>query len=268
MASKLLIDGLVPAVLKRLAPEGRPHTTRHIIALRRAGVRTYNDLIEKLPRLRKSERGTAVWLLGRVNRRSGVPVLLQVLVDDRVQSIRWDAAVSLSLLGGQRAIRGLLALARDHTNDDDIRAAATHALAMSYEESALDFFVRTFADSAEHTEVRVQAAEGIAAVLGHCDRRTRRWRRAADVLLPLLSDQEVEIRFWAVFAAGSLRVTKARRRLRALTRDRGRASMGWSVAEEAKDALHCIQHGTWPETDAFARTRGSDNPATRRSTSQ
>jgi HEAT repeat protein len=77
--------------------------------------------------------------------------------------------------------------------------------------------------------VRAHAAEALG-VIGDLE--------AVDLLISQLSDQSAEVRFWSVYALGTLRATGARDAIRRLAdADTGTAEIGVRVADEAKWAL-------------------------------
>ncbi|MCP9494780.1 MAG: ribonuclease E inhibitor RraB [Pyrinomonadaceae bacterium MAG19_C2-C3] len=104
-------------------------------------------------------------------------------------------------------------------------------------QALLDAFNR----EGESVKVRAQALEGFANQ--HPSKKHKLRNEVEAAIFAGLSDESVEIRFWACFAAGSLEMKAALPRLQELvgqdTKDWG---AWWTVSEEAEDAIDGI-HG-------------------------
>jgi HEAT repeat protein len=171
------------------------------------------------------------------------------MLTDRSSRVRQQAAYSLALIGGVKARKSLIAMLEDASLRLETRRLACYALAFLFDDEVLETLVELVSSVKEHPEVRAQAAEGIANLLEGADRRSKEWRQAVAVLLLCLDERSIEVRFWAVFALGCLRAKKALPALGRIAKsDKRKSSMGWTVAEEAHDAIYCIRHGTWPES--------------------
>ncbi len=247
---------LFRGVVKKMTEEQQQQITPELEELQRQGIRTYENLLDGLSYLSEADRSTVVWVLERLEKRSAGPRLLEVLVNDSSLSVRCGAGRALGVIGGKRVVSGLSKVVENSSIDPSIRAEACAGLAFLSEKIDTKIFRRLVGDLEEDPRVRSQAAEGLANHLSGSDRRRREWRRAVEVLLPCLNDSNTDVRFWAVFAVGSLNARVAVPRLRKLARrDDAIATGMWAVSEEAKDALHCIERGFWPELDAFTRTQ-------------
>ena len=232
-------------------------------ALTQAGVREVGDIQSRFERLEQENRVTATWLLGTLGDKRAVPKLLEIMQHDVALAVRGQAARELSVLGGKRAIKGLIRLVEDPNQSEDIRCNAGYALAFLSEEGIdVEVFRRVLADAHNPPDVRAQAAEGLAYHLNGLDRRRRAWRRCIDTLITHLTDPDVEVRFYCVFALGSQYARKALPHLRtlAISDKTVSRSMGWTVQDEARDAIFSIEHGAWPKQDAYARTYLASQP--------
>lgn len=110
-----------------------------------------------------------------------------------------------------------------------------------YKKLAVTALLEAFANKSEHQSVRAQALEGFA--LQKPKRRTTLWIRIENAILSGLSEESIEIRFWACYAAGSIRLKSALPRLKELSEHDPRVYPGWwRVSEEAEDAIEWI-HG-------------------------
>jgi hypothetical protein len=101
-------------------------------------------------------------------------------------------------------------------------------------------------DESEHPAVRAQALEGLGVQMPTV--RHKLWAEVERAVLGGLSNEAVEVRFWACYAAGSLRMKRALPHLSGMARrDSAVCPRWWRVSEEAADAVEWI-HGR--ETEA------------------
>lgn len=128
------------------------------------------------------------------------------------------------------------------------RAEAAYALSWmcgeypkSYTRLAATALLAAFNNPAEDTPVRAQALEGFA--LQTPRKGTKLWYEVEAAVLSALSEESVEVRFWACYAAGSIKLKSALPRLKELAEQDTRIYRGWwRVSEEAEDAIDWI-HG-------------------------
>ncbi len=110
-----------------------------------------------------------------------------------------------------------------------------------FEKLAVTALLEAFNNQSEHQSVRAQALEGFA--LQKPKRGTKLWLRVNNAILSGLSEESTEIRFWACYAAGSIKLKSALPRLQELAEQDTRIYRGWwRVSEEAEDAIEWI-HG-------------------------
>jgi hypothetical protein len=94
-------------------------------------------------------------------------------------------------------------------------------------------------DAGEYPAVRGQAFEGLG--VQRSSQRHKLWRDIERVILAGLRDPEVEIRFWACYAAGSLHMKSALPQLKEITEhDSAMYPNWWPVSEEAADAIEWV----------------------------
>src|SRR6266404_4132743 len=75
----------------------------------------------------------------------------------------------------------------------------------------------------------------------HPPQRSAVWRNTERTVLRSLRDESPEIRFWACYAAGTLRIRKALPLLRKLANeDKAMCPNWWRVSDEAADAVEWI----------------------------
>lgn len=109
-----------------------------------------------------------------------------------------------------------------------------------HDSSRLKALLKAFNKPGEDAKVRAQVLEGFANQ--QATNKHRLWSRIEAATLAGLSDESVEVRFWACFAAGQLKMKAALPKLQEIKEnDKSLASM-WYVAEEAEDAIDWI-HG-------------------------
>jgi HEAT repeat protein len=108
-------------------------------------------------------------------------------------------------------------------------------------------------DVSEHPAVRAQALEGLG--LHGPTERHKIWPEVERAVLAGLNDGAVEVRFWACYAAGTLRMRSALPRLRELSHgDPAVCPRWWRVSEEASDATEWIfGRGTESRTPVSGR---------------
>ena len=94
-------------------------------------------------------------------------------------------------------------------------------------------------NAAQPESVRAQALEGFA--LQYPKRSTKLWLRIEHAVVAALGEESAEVRFWACYAAGSLRLKSALPRLREIVAHDTAVCPGWwRVSEEAEDAIEWI----------------------------
>jgi len=151
-----------------------------------------------------------------------------------------EAAKSLSSLPRLqvRRIMEVLGGAKDVSN----RVATVYALSWlrrKENHEVLRALISIADDAGEYPAVRGQAFEGLG--IQRSTQRHKLWRDIERVILAGLRDREVEVRFWACYAAGSLRMKSALPELQGITEnDSAMYPNWWRVSEEAADAIEWI----------------------------
>jgi HEAT repeat protein len=219
--------------------------------LERRGIKSHASLRNKLDSLPERQLATAIWALGQVGNRNDVPKLLKIRRARPTLAV--EVLEALSSLGGNRALKELTRSLRDKTLPLSVRIEACYGLAHRWTgKLPTSIFYPIVSSTEEEPSLRGYAAEGIGTRVGR--RRTGEARKAVEVLLPCLDDHSAEVRFWVVFALAGLDAKQALPKLRRLVRhDHANGPFGWSVSEEAKDAIYCLTKGRWPEIDASVR---------------
>lgn len=239
-------------VADQMALSGRDGTDMELRKLERRGIKSRTSLKKHLEMLPERELSTALWVLGRVGKRDDVAKLVAI------RRLRPKAAVyaieALATLGGKRARSEIERLLIDQRHPLKVRIAACHALGHRWRGKVrASIFYPIVSDLDEEASLRGYAIEGIGVRVSRGARNEI--NKAVDLLLPCLDDRFAEVRFWAIFALAGMNARQALPKLRRLARkDHADGPFGWSVAEEAKDAVHSLtNNGRWPEVDASKR---------------
>jgi len=152
----------------------------------------------------------------------------------------FEAAKSLSKLprlSTKRIIEVLEATKAVHN-----REAAVYSLSWLFRKDntgSLRALLDIFNDASESPTVRAAALEGFG--VQRPTKRSKLWNEIERAVLQGLRDEAVEIRFWACYAAGTLRMKSALPQLRELSHnDLAVCPKWWRVSEEAADAIEWI----------------------------
>lgn len=153
-----------------------------------------------------------------------------------------------SRLQRDQALRAVCARLHDDP-DQAVRLAAANVLTFWFDPRATEALLVAAEREGESAVVRGQAIEGIGNTLQGAPPGKQR-QRAIPKLLGWLRDPAPEVRFWSIYAVGTLHATEARPILEELARtDEAMCEGWWRVREEAEDALASWDLGGWPERD-------------------
>ncbi|WP_411279793.1 HEAT repeat domain-containing protein [Gemmatimonas sp.] len=178
---------------------------------------------------------------------------IKALLRTRTKSSAFESAKRLIAFKSKVASSKIINALRPELKDFH-REALVYALTFRCDVEGIDPLVALLSDDKEVPRIRGQAAEGIAYSLESVRRSSTRWRRAVEAILQGLGDPAHEVRFWCVFAVATLKIRAAASALETLAAsDEAISVLGWTVAEEAKDALHVLRTGSWPSPDASDR---------------
>lgn len=223
---------------------GRKPNNYHAV-LSRYGIRSFKQLGKRLDQLPIRVRRKVPWMLQHAHKKSAVPILLRLLADPRLQG---NAIGPLESHGSTQAVRGVIRILQS-TNNPQIREDTVQSLSSMFHPPAHDALMTIASDVNEPVFVRTHAIEGIGNLYVSASPRTRPFKDAEQLVMRLLKDDAAPIRFWACFAAGSMRSKRALPLLRKLARnDRAICPGWWRISEEANDAIHCVETGRWPDT--------------------
>ncbi|MBN2498246.1 MAG: HEAT repeat domain-containing protein [Deltaproteobacteria bacterium] len=243
-------------------PSWARHTRRALTRMSRLGIRTPARLRSRLESLPARDRLEAVYLLGRLGYERFVPPLIEIGREDRSDKVRMAAIEALYEIGSRRAAEGLLSILVDRGNSRELRYHACYHMVWSDASQIVDAIIDLATDLDEHPSIRGQALEGLHTNLpDELDLRKNPTRRAAQVVLDCLDDPEGVVRFWAMYAAGCMRLKRALPKLEQLAAtDDFDGAMPWSNREEARDVAYLIRTDEWPEPDAMKRKAQSPCP--------
>ena len=152
----------------------------------------------------------------------------------------FEAAKSLSNLP-RLSVKRIIEVLND-TRDISNRAAIVYVLSWLHRKKnaeVLQALIHIAGDARENPAVRGQALEGLG--VQRSTPRHKLWHKIERVVLDSLRHKEVEVRFWACYAAGSLRMRGALPQLQELAgNDSAMYPTWWRISEEATDAIEWI----------------------------
>jgi hypothetical protein len=205
------------------------------------------------------------------------PLLLQLVLS--ADEARGDAAMSLARLEDRKSIRVIAKSAqrelRRRNPSTKLIESAVWALKMSKGKLSFETLLAVYERENLPDRIRGDAADALAWYMDRIDRRTKDYRRCVAAALKALDNESAEVRFWTMYLIGQMASSRTRSGRRAspgeLTRalpilrriartEHGVYSNLWPHSEEAKDAIHCIEHGEWPSPDAADRMGWGKNP--------
>jgi len=241
-----------------------------VAALEQLGTTQPKDVVELLQAPEDAVAQKACWLLGQFGDKRYSPALLHALYSNR--SALWiSSSVALSLLDSKRPTRRLIALLLDSGRAREQRYAAGYALAFTNcalrDPRVADVFLTVVRDRHVPSNVRGVVAEGLGNMFGGCfggpGDQASRYDETGQVLIGLLHDPAPEVRFWAAFAAGSLRYRPALPTLGQLARtDTAWFGGWWTVGEEASDAMDRIESREPPARVGLTREQAQQQGRT------
>jgi HEAT repeat protein len=167
----------------------------------------------------------------------------------------WEAAKELSALDSLVAdtVQSLVALLK--AERPDTRAAAAYVLGFGRCASARGVLEEVVDDIQEEPFVRGHAAEALAYIPS---------KESVDVLLRHLTDESSDVKYWCAFALGQIGDDRAVPALTQLAeRAREECHKGFSLRDEARDALAHIRQRQWYATRGVGMTSEDWNTAER-----
>jgi HEAT repeat protein len=169
---------------------------------------------------------------------------LEKLIDDIAHGSELDAIeAAKALIKVQPSIYAmqLSEILKTAANPHNKQAAAYALTWLEKNKDALDALICALIAVDLPESVRGQAAEGIGE---HKPRKNHKLRQKAEAaILAALKDNSPEVRFWACFAAGKIKLKEALPILHQIKEEDKSVNPGWwYVSEEAEDAIEWI-HG-------------------------
>ncbi len=212
------------------------------------GIGSNIDLLNAYSSLGSNEKFVAIIVFGKQKYHRAIPLLFREL-GSKSGLIGGIAAVTLGVLGGDRVFSRLLRHI-DLCSANRVGMRAVSALCniqhLSCEKSmlAIHKLIEILGDTYAHDNARAMAAEGLANMLQHTDRRTIIWRRAVDALLEALDDPSPDVRCCSAYAIGELHIRKALKQLRHIAKHDHEVCPGIGpISKEAANAILQIKDG-------------------------
>jgi HEAT repeat protein len=166
---------------------------------------------------------------------------------------------ALPALEPEEAFQQLLIVMRGHP-DVTMREAAAYGL-RELDRRGIDRhrviepLTEVVENKHEESGVRGTATESIGTVLRFPDRRRKAYRQAVSTLVEALRDESPEVRFWACYSLGEMRVSAAIDELRHVAAtDTAMYPGWWLVRDEAADAIAHILGEPAPEREREGQT--------------
>lgn len=242
--------------------------------LRKQGVVTVADLLERLPSLGTSLQRFGIELTSLLELRLAVPVLLELMSD---RSIRVDCAFAIYMLKPNKTVtRRFIEIGNrelaSNTADRRWLEAVIQGLGSPDDRAGVELLVAIFERRDLPGWLRGDAADKLGCCHEIQDRRGKLFRRCRETALAGLRDESIDVQFWSMYLIGSLCSEKSSRRssnlrdfasalapLRRIAASDQRLSPGfwWPMSAEAEDVLGSIQTGMWPSQDAGERWLGN-----------
>jgi HEAT repeat protein len=223
---KVLLD----SIAAELPPELRKDAEQSLEELASAGVMSVAQLKRYLKQPENDSKSlvAACHVAGRIRDARLTDAVIEAFGRSLDPGVVWEAAKAVASSSRSRPPVLLLPWLDSSADALHQAAAAWTAGALRYREAVRPLMALLINDRLSDT-ARAHAAEALG-VIGDIE--------AIDLLISQLSDQSAEVRFWSVYALGTLRATKARDAIRQLAEgDTGATETGLRVADEAKWAL-------------------------------
>ena len=233
-------------------------------------IQTLGQLLDTLPTLPSKLKDFGISLLQALKAKQAVPVLLRMLSDDTDGRLSCGCAVNA--IGGKRIEKSLAQIARRELNsavpNRFILEAVIHGLKYSDSDAGEDVLVTIF----ERTDLAGWLRGDAGDALNVNDRRTRLFQRTWVAALRGLSESDIDVQFWSMFAIAKLasrnrigqrvhneRFDAALPRLREIAAQDHRLAPGywWPMSAEAEDTIACIETGTGLTPEAAERWIGN-----------
>jgi HEAT repeat protein len=173
-----------------------PALSDYIAQLERDGASFLEALrrIVETPGLGRYFRGGAAAALKEAGHPEVIEFLISEFLREPEKNCFWEAAQSLEEMGDKRATAAFVRALNDP--DQEHRYAAAHVLGWMKDKRAVMPLIRVLEDQSQPPFVRGEAAESLSYL---------RSFRPIPALIRALGEDHVAIRFWSVFALGSIR---------------------------------------------------------------
>lgn len=238
--------------------------------LRERRIQTLSQLVDALPKLPRKLKEFGISLVQALKAKVAVPVLLRMLVDD--VDGRLSCGCALYAIGGRQTEKSLVRIARRELNsavpNRFILEAVIHGLKFSVSDDVTDVLVTIF----ERTDLAGWLRGDAGDAIHVADRRTRLFHRTWVAALRGLSESDIDVQFWSMFAIAGLasinrigqricneRFHAALPKLREIAAHDHRLAPGfwWPMSAEAEDTIACIETGTGLDPEAAERWIGN-----------
>jgi HEAT repeat protein len=198
-------------------------------------------------------RGEAARILALADEKTIVGELLKQFFSQEAKDDLWWTALTLETFGSARLVGPLIAALKDPNPDSRHAAARALGWIRRPEKRVVDGLIATLTDTSQPDTIREEAAESLAYHYSG---------RAIPPLISVLTDPGAGVRFWSVFALGSLAGPRVIPALESMLQDDAEPPGWWSIGREALAMLGQLKPpvGQYPEQLAEEIQRVREHP--------
>jgi HEAT repeat protein len=167
-----------------------------------------DDLLARLGDLPRGEQSAVVRFIAQTRHRTAVPALLKFLPRASAQMAEEMAQV-IATQGGDQAGPILLEILSATDLPVGVRRAVVYALVWLFDPRAIPMLLDCCRDQQEDPVVRTTAAEGLMYLARELADDAPERKLAEQAFLAGLSDAQVEVRYWSVYAVGGMELKTA-----------------------------------------------------------
>ena len=169
---------------------------------------TLDDLLARLGDLPRGEQSAVVRFIAQTKHRTAVPALLKFLPHASA-NLAEEMAQVIATQGGDQAGPILLDILRATDLPVGVRRAVVYALVWLFDPRAFPTLLACCRDQHEDPVIRTTAAEGLMYLARELAEDSPARLQTEQVFLAGLTDPQVEVRYWSVYAVGGMGVFSA-----------------------------------------------------------
>jgi HEAT repeat protein len=167
-----------------------------------------DDLLARLGDLPRGEQSAVVRFIAQTKHRTAVPALLKFLPHASA-NLAEEMAQVIATQGGDQAGPILLDILSATDLPVGVRRAVVYALVWLFDPRAIPTLLACCRDQQEDPVIRTTAAEGLMYLARDLEPDSAERQETEQVFLAGLTDPQVEVRYWSVYAVGGMGVVSA-----------------------------------------------------------